>query len=421
MSRHDAAKAPPEPLPRRALEQRERLQALWLAERTARLRSDDLVRRLRRERDALRNSLPVRLATRIRRLAHPIVARRTVLQRGPLRGRGPTTPSAPVADAPPDPRIVPAAMPLVVIHIGATTREAAATWGDLPYAESLGRAFHRRGWRSTVAVHAESRSDEAAQADLAIHLFGSRAPTVVDGQPSVLWIISHPDHVTRALCRPYDLVGVASIPFLADLRAWLDADASRLIHLPQATDPDRFRPEGGGPRHDLLFVGSSRDVRRAIIEDLGTTHHELAVYGRGWRPDLLDPRHLRGEWISNDELHRYYAAAGIVLNDAHADMSAEGFIPNRVYDALASGAFVISESIPGLEEAFDGNVPTYRDGDELRAMVDHYLAAPEERRRMAEAGRELVLRHHTFDHRVGTILEHLEGRLPLGRPREDGR
>ena len=70
---------------------------------------------------------------------------------------------------------------------------------------------------------------------------------------------------------------------------------------------------------------------------------------------------MKGEVIPNAELARYYGAADIVLNDHWDDMLAEGFISNRIYDALACGAFVISDPIVGIEAEFDGAVPTYRD------------------------------------------------------------
>ena len=110
--------------------------------------------------------------------------------------------------------------------------------------------------------------------------------------------------------------------------------------LHQATDPERFHPDPTGPAHELLFVGSSRKVRRRILADLAGTSRDVAVYGGGWTPELLDPHRLRGEWIPNDQLRRYYSSAGIVLCDHYDDMRDEGFISNRAYDALACGAFV---------------------------------------------------------------------------------
>lgn len=296
----------------------------------------------------------------------------------------------------------------VAIHIGAPTWTEAGAWGDLPFARDVQRAFERRGWPASVHTFEDRDSSAAVRADLAIHLAGIRAPTVRPGQTSVLWIISHPDSVRRELCLAYDLVGVASDPFLAYLRTWLGAAAPPLIPLHQATDPERFFPEPGGPAHDLLFVGSARHGRRPFLDTLRATNHDVAVYGRNWTADLLDPASLRGEWIANDDLHRYYASAAICLSDSWADMRDEGFISNRVYDALASAGFVISEAVAGLDREFDGSVVAYDDLGELIDRVDHYLARPDERAALARVGRATVLARHTFGHRVESIIANVD-------------
>jgi spore maturation protein CgeB len=188
-----------------------------------------------------------------------------------------------------------------------------------------------------------------------------------------------------------------------------------VVPLHQATDPSRFHPEEGGPAHELLFVANSRSVRRRLLDDLLPTTHELAVYGTGWRPDLLDPRYLAGAAIPNRELHRYYAAASIVLSDHWTDMRDEGFIANRLYDVLASGGFVISDEVEGIQAEFDGAVVTYRTASELRDLIDRWLADSPGRRERAERGRRAVLERHTFDHRVAVLLAEV-GPLLESRP-----
>jgi spore maturation protein CgeB len=220
--------------------------------------------------------------------------------------------------------------------------------------------------------------------------------------------------VRRELCLAYDVVGVASDAFLGYLREWLGPDSPPLLPLHQATDPDRFYPQAGAPAHKLLFVGSARDGRRPIIDDLAGTPYDLAVYGRKWTGSSLDPSHLRGDWIANDRLHQYYASAAIVLSDTWADMRDEGFVANRVYDVLASGGFVISDDVAGIDTEFDGAVPVYHDRDELWRLIETYLADPAGRATLAERGRRIVIDRHTFYARVDAILAAIEG-LPGSR------
>ena len=137
-----------------------------------------------------------------------------------------------------------------------------------------------------------------------------------------------------------------------------------------------MRPDPTGPHHELLFVANSRNIRRTIVDALADTTHDLAIYGQKWTPELVDPRFVRGEHVSSHELARYYSSADIVLNDHWQDMRAEGFISNRIYDALAAGAFVISDRIDEIEAEFDGAVPTFADPADLEALIERYLADP---------------------------------------------
>jgi len=47
----------------------------------------------------------------------------------------------------------------------------------------------------------------------------------------------------------------------------------------------------------------------------------------------------------------------------------------------------------------------YRNLEHGIAQVRHYLDRPEERARIAEAGRRHALEHHTYAHRVRLLLE----------------
>ena len=124
-----------------------------------------------------------------------------------------------------------------------------------------------------------------------------------------------------------------------------------MTSLHQATDPGAVPAGARAVRTTSSCSWRTRtEIRRRIVDDLAGTTHDLAdVRPRTGRPDLVDPRFVKGEGIPNAELRRYYSAADIVLNDHWDDMRTEGFISNRIYDALACGAFVISDHIEGIE------------------------------------------------------------------------
>ena len=300
------------------------------------------------------------------------------------------------------------------LRIGVPSWDVARRWGDYHFARDLQRSLERAGHPTRIHFLPDWASPTAARDDVAVHIFGRKEAPTHRGQVNVLWQISHPDLATPELYERYDLVFVASDPFAARMA---ERVAVPVTPLHQATDPERLSPRHGGPHHELLFVANSRMVHRRIVDDLAGTSHDLAIYGSNWTPELVDQRFVKGEFVPNVELARYYGAADIVLNDHWDDMLAEGFISNRIYDALASGAFVISDHVPGIEAEFDGAVVTYSDRRDLAMLIDRYLGDDEERRRRGERGRAAVLARHTFDDRARVLLETVAPLLPVARAR----
>jgi len=286
--------------------------------------------------------------------------------------------------------------------VGIANWEVAESWGDYHFARALQRSLERAGHPTRLHFQPDWSDAVTSWEDVTVHLFGLREISPRSSQINLLWQISHPDLANPGLYDRYDHVFVASDRFAARM--------APLAHVPvtalhQATDPERFWPDPTGPAHELLFVGNSRNVRRRIIDDLADTPHELAVYGRRWRPELIDPRFVKGERIPNADLRRYYSSAAIVLNDHWDDMRAEGFLSNRLYDALACGAFVISDHVVGIDAEFDGAVVTYRDRVDLATLIDRYLADADQRHERGRRGRAAILDRHTFDARAQVLLD----------------
>ncbi len=289
----------------------------------------------------------------------------------------------------------------VGIRIGVTRPEATERWGDTHFARAVQRELERSGYPTRIHILPSWAAPVAAREDATLHVFGLRAAPTRPSQVNLLWQISHPDLADPDLYDHYDAAFVASDRFAASMAA-RTTTAVRALH--QATDPDLMRPDPSGPHHELLFVANSRNIRRTIVDDLADTSHDLAIYGQKWTPELVDPRFVRGDGVPADELARYYSSADIVLNDHWQDMRTEGFISNRIYDALAAEAFVISDHLDEIAPEFDGAVPTFADRAGLEALIDRYLADPPERRRLAERGRRIVLERHTFRQRVDVIV-----------------
>jgi hypothetical protein len=110
------------------------------------------------------------------------------------------------------------------------------------------------------------------------------------------------------------------------------------------------------------------------------------------------------------ELALIYRQSEIVVNVGRDDYAQDANV--RTFEAMAAGALLIT-SLPSELSAIgfqDGaHFIGYRSETEIPGLVRAYLADEAARRRIAEAGRELVLREHTYDRRVDTLLAFING------------
>jgi spore maturation protein CgeB len=118
-------------------------------------------------------------------------------------------------------------------------------------------------------------------------------------------------------------------------------------------------------------------------------------------PESLRPA-LRGAALG-DSMLRVLSAATISLNPHGNFMRYGGNM--RLFEAAAVGSFQIVDDRPGVHEWFrEGeHLVIYRNLDDLREKVRYYLAHPEERQRIAQAARQHVLAHHTYDQRLDRL------------------
>ncbi len=79
----------------------------------------------------------------------------------------------------------------------------------------------------------------------------------------------------------------------------------------------------------------------------------------------------------------------------------------RLFEAAAVGAFQIVDDRPGISEWFSigEHLVTFRDHDDLREKVRHYLDNDAERQQMAAAARAHVRKQHTYAQRLARLEE----------------
>jgi hypothetical protein len=299
------------------------------------------------------------------------------------------------------------------ITVAAPSMRAATVWGDWHLAQAMARALRREA--HSVHLQTSDMADDPAGRSCDVHIVmrGLTAVERTPGQRHVLWLISHPEAVDTRECDEADLVLVASERLATELRARTKTPVEVML---QATDPRRFGPRPPDPQHAhaVAVVAMTRRVFRPAVAYALATGLRPAIYGTGWR-DFVDPALIMAEFVPNDELATVYSSIGVLLNDHWDTMRKSGIVSNRIFDALACGTPIVSDHLPELGDLFGDAVGTYGDAEELRQAVDLALEDPIAARRRAAAGREIVLAHHTFDHRARQLLDTL-ARYALARP-----
>ncbi|WP_457191138.1 glycosyltransferase family protein [Nocardioides sp. P5_E3] len=288
------------------------------------------------------------------------------------------------------------------VDIAAPAAQRGDRWGDTYFARSLADALERRGQHVAIdrrdARHRDSRDHD----DVLLVLRGLDRVTPRPGLLNVEWIISHPDMITPDEVAGFDLVYAASTSWSERVsREW----GTPVTQLLQCTDtrwfhPDRAEPDTGPA---LLFVGNSRGIYRYAVRSALAIGADLTLHGNDWT-DFVERDQIASGGVDNREVGALYASAGIVLNDHHLDMRRDSFASNRLFDAAACGARILSDRIDGLEEIFSGLVLPFDNEHELaRLVTPPYDAFPDDATRREIATR--IIAEHSFDKRAETLID----------------
>ncbi|MCA9549416.1 MAG: glycosyltransferase, partial [Myxococcales bacterium] len=291
----------------------------------------------------------------------------------------------------------------IAIKVPATNHEVKEAWGDYHFALALRRSFWRLGHAVRIDILCEWDTPQGMDDDVVLVLRGLSRYQPNPSQVNLMWNISHPDKVTDEEYEAYDHVFVASVPHARTLGARLEVPVSALL---QCTDPKLFYPDPSPdvPKAQVLFLGNSRKQLRPVVKDALEAGLPLTIMGGEWA-GLVDPKYVAAAHVPNAEVRKHYSNASVLLNDHWPAMRDIGFLSNRLFDAAACGANIVSDPALGIEEVFGDAIQTYDTVEALRSIVQVVLREPEAARARGAALAEEVRTKHTFDNRAQRILE----------------
>jgi len=185
------------------------------------------------------------------------------------------------------------------------------------------------------------------------------------------------------IARDYDLVFLAQKEYIQRFK---DAGFQRVYWLPLACDPEIHKKRDVEKIYDIGFVGSLNQQRRIeLLNALGERFN------------------LHYERCFLERMAEVYSRSRIVFNS-----SVNNDLNMRVFEVLCSGSLLLTDDArgSGLTSLFQDrkHLVVYHNKDELFELAEYYLENHDERERIAAAGREEVLRKHTYGQRVRQMI-----------------
>jgi spore maturation protein CgeB len=265
-------------------------------------------------------------------------------------------------------------------------------------------------WSSRIA----SYRAEAFEPDFvlltrhAIELGEPSIRSLLRNRPGVFWYFDlEPKEKVLQLGR---LVGKMYVTYLGQVDTYQAAGIDQVQFLPQAMDPGRDLPAAGAPHQyhcDVSFVGSGDSSYRYDVLRAVSAVSRLQIRGPGWRGAPSDLP-VAGGPVYGKRLARVIRGAAISLGaSSYPGQDTERFsASNRMWSILGCGGFYLGRYVQGIESfAADGkHCAWYRSPAEAAELVRHYLNHPAERDRIAQAGHDHALAHHTYAHRLQLLL-----------------
>ncbi len=215
--------------------------------------------------------------------------------------------------------------------------------------------------------------------------------------------------VNNPSIKKYDLIFASSLTAGNYIR---EKTGMETFLLPIATNPYRFN-DSVKPREefqsDYTFTGSYWDDPRDIIDmlDPDSMPYSFKLYGKNWEAFDKFKNYYQG-FLNYSKLPEVYASTKIVIDDVNRGAKNFGAVNSRVYDALASGALVITNGAVGAEETFNGQLPVWRSKEELNSLLEFYLNHEDARKEKVKQLQDFILKNHVYENRARTFKEILE-------------
>jgi spore maturation protein CgeB len=167
------------------------------------------------------------------------------------------------------------------------------------------------------------------------------------------------------------------------------------------------RPYG----HELVLVGGPNARRERLVGEV--LDLPLEIYGK-WGKPARKSRAVRRRWKARgawgEMLVRLYNTSKVVLNVTNWDPARYVALNQRVFDVPATGAFLLTDYSPELEQHFriGEEIACFGGVEELRDKASWYLSHDAERDAIARRGYERALTLPTITDRMREVIRRVD-------------
>jgi spore maturation protein CgeB len=182
---------------------------------------------------------------------------------------------------------------------------------------------------------------------------------------------------------------------------WYHAESCPAIFLPEASDPDFFKPYPDlSKKYDVCFVGQRYGIRDEIVRRLRKAGLNVIAFGSGWTEGHLP----------TEEVPRLFAQSRIVLGIGTILYCRDFYaLKMRDFDGPMSGSFYLTHANPDLNQLYDvgKDIMVYQNVEECIELAKYYCNHDLERETIAQNGRRKAELDHTWEARFRIIISKL--------------
>ncbi len=250
------------------------------------------------------------------------------------------------------------------------------------------------------------------------------------GIPTAMWFVE--DHTVftywRAFAPLYDVFAIIQKePFINLLH---EVGQDNALYLPMAALPDFHCPRELSKQEkdtygaDIAFLGAGYPNRRVAFKSL--VGRNFKIWGTEWDGASLLSKHVQqsGARISAEDAVTIYNATKINVN-LHSSVQSKELVPAgdfvnpRTFELAAIGAFQVVDKRSLMDELFgDDMLGLFSSIDEMHEKINYYLNHEQEREIIAKSARLHVLKNHTYEHRMQSLLKFIEEKCGSWKQRE---